>query len=88
MTFRIVTGKISNFITKKTGQVPRDYEIAEALGMTRASYATSKTRKRLPYENILFFCFKNRINANVLFFGELEGHDVRIPSQIKDPICA
>lgn len=88
MNFRIIAGKISDHLEKEMGRVPYDYEIAKALQMTQASYATAKYRKNIPFENILLFCFNHRVSGNVLFFGEFSGQEVRVPSRVKASPCA
>lgn len=45
-----------------------DKDIANALQISQANFATIKRRNSTPYENILKFCKKEELCCNELFF--------------------
>lgn len=55
--------------TKKSGKV-FDKDVATALGIPQATFATMKSRNSVPYEEILSFCAKYKISINWLFFDQ------------------
>ena len=51
---------------KKLLNLKNDTAIAEKLGINRASYSERKQRNRIPYENLINICKKEKININKL----------------------
>ena len=47
-----------------------DKELAEALDLTQANFATMKNRGKIPYTNILNFCAKRKISINWLLYNQ------------------
>lgn len=45
-----------------------DKDVAEALNITQANFATIKRRNSTPYKNILEFCKKEELCCNEVFF--------------------
>jgi phage repressor protein C with HTH and peptisase S24 domain len=54
---------------QKSGKV-FDKDVATALGIPQATFATMKSRNSVPYEEILSFCAKYKISINWLFFDQ------------------
>jgi len=55
--------------TKIGGKV-FDKDVANALNIPQATFATMKKRNSIPYEEILAFCALKKISANWLFFDQ------------------
>jgi len=51
----------------KDGKV-LDKDVAKALGISQANFATIKRRNSTPYENILIFCKKEELCCSEIFF--------------------
>jgi hypothetical protein len=47
-----------------------DKDIANALAISQANFATMKTRNKIPYSNILDFCALKKISINWLLYGQ------------------
>jgi len=47
-----------------------DKDVAYALGISQANFATMKTRNKIPYNNILDFCALKRISINWLLYDQ------------------
>jgi len=45
-----------------------DKDVADALNMTQANFATIKRRNSTPYKNILEFCNKKKLCCSEIFF--------------------
>lgn len=64
--------KLKDIISKdnlKDGKV-FDKDVAEALNITQANFATMKNRAKIPYTNILEFCAKKKISINWLLYNQ------------------
>ncbi|MFA6197264.1 MAG: helix-turn-helix domain-containing protein [Sulfurimonas sp.] len=48
-----------------------DKDIADALEISQANFATLKRRNSMPYANILVFCQKEKLCAGEIFFADL-----------------
>ncbi|AXK48743.1 peptidase S24 [Aliarcobacter trophiarum LMG 25534] len=59
-------------ILKTDGKTKKvfDKEVAEALDLTQANFATMKNRGKIPYTNILNFCAKKKISINWLLYNQ------------------
>ena len=55
--------------TKLVGKV-FDKDVATALNIPQATFATMKKRNSIPYEEILEFCALKKISVNWLFFDQ------------------
>ncbi|WP_295418980.1 LexA family transcriptional regulator [Sulfurovum sp.] len=47
-----------------------DKDVADALGIPQATFATMKKRNSIPYEEILEFCALKKLSVNWLFFDQ------------------
>ncbi|HHO42425.1 MAG TPA: phage repressor protein [Epsilonproteobacteria bacterium] len=66
-----VIEKIKDIISQnKQGAKVFDKDVALALGISQASFATMKKRNSIPYREILEFCAIKKISANWLFFDQ------------------
>lgn len=66
-----VIEKIKDVISQsKEGAKIFDKDVANALGISQASFATMKKRNSVPYREILEFCAIKKISANWLFFDQ------------------
>ena len=45
-----------------------DKDVANALGISQARFATIKRRNSTPYESLLLFCKKEKLCSNDIFF--------------------
>jgi len=63
--------KLKDIISEtKIGGKVFDKDVANALGIPQATFATMKKRNSIPYEEILEFCAFKKISANWLFFDQ------------------
>lgn len=66
--FHGVIQKLKKHISKgKEGKI-LDKEVAHALEISQAKFATIKKRNSTPYENILKFCKKEELCCSEIFF--------------------
>ncbi|MCB4743449.1 MAG: helix-turn-helix domain-containing protein [Sulfurovum sp.] len=63
--------KLKDIISEtKIGSKVFDKDVANALNIPQATFATMKKRNAIPYEEILEFCALKKISANWLFFDQ------------------
>ena len=63
--------KLKDIISEtKIGGKVFDKDVAAALGIPQATFATMKKRNSIPYGEILEFCARKKISANWLFFDQ------------------
>ena len=63
--------KLKDVISEtKIGGKVFDKDVATALNIPQATFATMKKRNSIPYEEILAFCAQKKISANWLFFDQ------------------
>ena len=54
---------------KTAFNIHQDQEVAKLLGLSRASLANHKTRKTVPYKEIIDLCKKNNKSLDALLYG-------------------
>jgi phage repressor protein C with HTH and peptisase S24 domain len=71
LRFNEVIEKLKDIISEsKLGGKVFDKDVAEALHIPQATFATMKKRNSIPYEEILEFCALKKISVNWLFFDQ------------------
>jgi len=66
-----VIDKLKDVISETTiGKKIFDKDVADALGIPQATFATMKKRNSIPYEEILEFCALKKLSVNWLFFDQ------------------
>ncbi|HIQ26935.1 MAG TPA: phage repressor protein [Sulfurovum sp.] len=66
-----VIDKLKDIISEsRVGKKVFDKDVADALNIPQATFATMKKRNSIPYEEILEFCAIKKISANWLFFDQ------------------
>ncbi len=71
MTLKEILPKLKDVISKEMGDKKIfDKDVADALGINHLTFATMKSRDRVPYEEILNFCAKRKISINWLFYNQ------------------
>lgn len=69
--FSEVIEKIKDIISEQTvGKKVFDKDVAAALSISQAKFATMKKRGSIPYKQILEFCAVKKISVNWLFFDQ------------------
>ncbi len=69
--FNEVIEKLKDVISEtKIGGKVFDKDVAQALNIPQATFATMKKRNSIPYEEILEFCALKKISVNWLFFDQ------------------
>ena len=69
--FKEIVSRIKDILSNELGgKRVFDKDIADALGIKHFSFATMKSRKRIPYKEILDFCAKRKISINWLLFDQ------------------
>ena len=63
--------KLKDVISEHTvGKKVFDKDVATALNIPQATFATMKKRNSIPYEEILEFCALKKISINWLLYGQ------------------
>ncbi|BAF71073.1 LexA family transcriptional regulator [Sulfurovum sp. NBC37-1] len=71
MNFNEIIEKLKDVISEtKIGGKVFDKDVAQALNIPQATFATMKKRNSIPYEEILEFCALKKISVNWLFFDQ------------------
>ena len=71
LTMSEIIEKLKDVISEtKIGGKVFDKDVANALNIPQATFATMKKRNSIPYEEILAFCALKKISANWLFFDQ------------------
>ena len=71
LTMTEIIEKLKDVISEtKIGGKVFDKDVANALNIPQATFATMKKRNSIPYEEILAFCALKKISANWLFFDQ------------------
>ncbi len=66
-----IIDKLKDVISEsKIGKKVFDKDVANALGIPQATFATMKKRNSIPYAEILEFCALKKISVNWLFFDQ------------------
>jgi len=69
--FKEMLTKIKDIISADLGNKKVfDKDVADALGINHLTFATMKSRGKVPYEEILNFCAQRKISINWLFYGQ------------------
>ncbi|WP_332061152.1 LexA family transcriptional regulator [Sulfurovum sp. ST-21] len=71
LTLAEIIEKLKDVISEtKIGGKVFDKDVANALNIPQATFATMKKRNSIPYEEILAFCALKKISVNWLFFDQ------------------
>ncbi len=63
--------KIKDILAKEIGDKKVfDKDVAKALKLSPAAFATMKNRGKIPYEEVIEFCVKHKISVNWLLYGQ------------------
>ena len=62
--------KLKGVLDNENNKKIFDKDVAEALNITQANFATIKQRNKIPFSNILDFCAMKKISINWLFYGQ------------------
>ncbi len=70
--FKEILNRIKDILSQELGNKKvYDKDIAESLGINHVSFATMKSRKKIPYKEILEFCAKRKVSINWLMFDQV-----------------
>ena len=71
MEFKDLLAKLKDVISQELGDKKVfDRDVADALAINHLTFATMKSRSKVPYEEILAFCAKRKISINWFFFDQ------------------
>ena len=71
VVFTEIIEKLKDILSESTiGKKVFDKDVANALNIPQATFATMKKRSSIPYEEILEFCAMKKISVNWLFFDQ------------------
>jgi SOS-response transcriptional repressor LexA len=62
--------KLKDVLSQESEKKIFDKDVATALDITQANFATIKLRNKIPFSNILDFCALKKISINWLFYGQ------------------
>jgi len=69
--FKDMLPKIKDIISADLGDKKvYDKDVADALGINQLTFATMKSRGKVPYEEILNFCAQKKVSINWLFYDQ------------------
>lgn len=69
--FTMINTRLKEIVSKKLDcRKIYDKELANELCVTPSYYAVAKRRKKILFEEILYYCHLNNININWILFGE------------------
>ncbi len=66
--FKNITAEIKLHLSLKKTKKVFDKDVADALGLSQANFATLKRRNSTPYKHVLEFCYKEDFCCNEIFF--------------------
>ena len=66
--FHGVIAELKFYLVSNSDKKVLDKDLADALQMSQANFATIKRRNSTPYKNVLEFCNKEKICCNEIFF--------------------
>jgi SOS-response transcriptional repressor LexA len=70
--FKEILNRIKDILSDELGnRKVFDKDIAEALGINQVSFATMKSRQKIPYKEVLEFCAKRKVSINWLMFNQV-----------------
>lgn len=69
--FKDVVKELRLYLSNKHAMKILDKDVASALEMSAANFATLKRRNSMPYAEILLFCHKEKLCVDTLFFEKL-----------------
>jgi len=71
LIFNEIIDKLKDVISETIlGKKVFDKDVADALGIPQATFATMKKRNSIPFEEVLEFCALRKISVNWLFFDQ------------------
>ena len=65
-----IIDKLKDVLSNETDKKVFDKDVATALEITQANFATIKQRNKIPFANILDFCALKKISINWLLYGQ------------------
>jgi hypothetical protein len=69
--FIMIMNRLKNIVAKKLDcDKIYDKELANELCITPSYYAVAKRRRKILFEEILYYCHLNNININWILFGD------------------
>jgi len=66
--FNGVMKELKLYLSNNSNVKILDKDVAEAIGITQANFATIKRRKSIPYKGILEFCEAQKLCCSEIFF--------------------
>ncbi|MFA6191664.1 MAG: hypothetical protein WC665_04850 [Sulfurimonas sp.] len=69
--FYAVIKELKSYLSRDKKIKILDKDVADAIGISQANFATLKRRNSTPYENILMFCQRENLCVRELFFSKL-----------------
>jgi phage repressor protein C with HTH and peptisase S24 domain len=70
--FKEIIVRVKDILSSEVGdRKVFDKDVAKALGMNHLTFATMKSRNRIPYQELLDFCAKRKISINWLFYNQV-----------------
>lgn len=66
----LIIEKLKDVLNSESNKKVFDKDVAHALSITQANFATIKLRNKIPFSNILDFCALKKISINWLLYGQ------------------
>jgi SOS-response transcriptional repressor LexA len=71
ITFSEIIERLKDIVALEIGDKKvYDKDVAHALGLSAASFATMKKREKIPYDELMSFCSMKKISINWLLFNQ------------------
>ena len=68
--FHAIIAVIKEYLAHKSKEKILDKNIADALEISQANFATMKRRNSTPYEQIILFCHREKMACERVFFRD------------------
>jgi len=69
--FHGIIKKLKHYLSVGKNKKVLDKDVADALNLSQANFATIKRRNSTPYKNILEFCKEENLCCSDMFFKEI-----------------
>lgn len=66
--FHAIIAYLKEYLAHRSKRKILDKDLAKALEISQSNFATMKRRNTIPYEKLLYFCYKEKLCCREVFF--------------------
>ncbi len=70
MNYQEVMERVGEIVEYEIGREPYDKDIAEAIGLSPASYNNNKQKDIINFERVADYCARNKVSINWVMYGQ------------------